>query len=48
MPSVLVESCFVSNPREEELLADKKFQKKLAVAISEAVIQFKEKYEAGL
>ena len=48
MPSVLVESCFISNPGEEKLLTDKNFQKKLGIAISDAVIQFKEKYEAGL
>ena len=48
MPSVLVESCFISNPGEEKLLKNKKFQKKLGVAIADAVIQFKDKYEAGL
>lgn len=48
MPSVLVEACFISNPGEEKLLSNKKFQKELGVAIGDAVIQFKDKYEAGL
>ena len=48
MPSVLVETCFISNPNEEKLLKNKKFQKKLGIAIGDAVIQFKKKYEAGL
>lgn len=48
MPSVLVETCFISNPNEVKLLKNKIFQKKLGVAICDAVIKFKEKYEAGL
>lgn len=48
MPSVLIETCFISNPFEEKLLKNKNFQKKVACAISEAVIHFKKKYEAGL
>ncbi len=48
MPSVLVETCFISNPNEEKLLTNKKFQKKIAGAISNAVVLFKKKYEAGL
>jgi N-acetylmuramoyl-L-alanine amidase len=48
MPSVLVETAFMSNPREEKLLADKKFQQKAGEAIFGAIMKFKEKYEAGL
>lgn len=48
MPSVLVEGCFISNPQEEKLLTNKKFQKKIAVAIKDAVVEFKKKYEADL
>ncbi len=48
MPSVLVETCFISNPNEEKLLSSKKFRKKLGAAIGDAIIEFKEKYEAGL
>ena len=48
MPSVLVETCFISNPGEEKLLKNKKFQEELGVAIADAVIKFKKKYETGL
>ncbi len=48
MPSVLVETCFISNLIEEKLLENKKFRKKLGDAIGNAVVKFKKKYEAGL
>lgn len=48
MPSVLVETCFISNPAEEKMLTNKNFQKKMGVSICNAVLQFKKKYEAGL
>ncbi|MGD9202049.1 MAG: N-acetylmuramoyl-L-alanine amidase [Chitinispirillia bacterium] len=48
MPSVLIETCFISNPAEEKLLNSKKYQKKIALAIKDAILKFKEKYEAGL
>jgi N-acetylmuramoyl-L-alanine amidase len=48
MPSVLVETCFISNPGEEKLLADRQFQENLAQALCEAVNEFKKRYEAGL
>ncbi|MDO3376700.1 N-acetylmuramoyl-L-alanine amidase [Geoalkalibacter halelectricus] len=37
MPSVLVEVAFISNPREEALLADRQFQERSARAIARAV-----------
>ncbi len=47
MPAVLVETAFISNPNEEKLLKSLKFQKKVAKAISDAVIDFKKKYEGN-
>lgn len=46
MPSVLIETGFLSNPQEAKLLADKEFQKTVASAISEAVVHFTKKYGA--
>jgi N-acetylmuramoyl-L-alanine amidase len=48
MPAVLVETCFISNPYEEKLLVNGAFQKKMALAISDAIIQFKKRYEESL
>ncbi|MCU0609571.1 MAG: N-acetylmuramoyl-L-alanine amidase [Chitinispirillaceae bacterium] len=48
MPSILIETGFISNRNEERLLAEKSFQKSMALAISMAVIRFKEKFETGL
>lgn len=45
MPSILIETGFISNQREEQLLTDKAFQKEMASAISNAVISFTKKYE---
>jgi SsrA-binding protein len=48
MPSVLVETAFISNPDEEKMLSDPKYQKRAADAIFKAVLNFKAKYEADL
>ena len=48
MPNVLVETAFISNPREERLLKDPKFQEKVARAIASAVRVFKRRYEKEL
>jgi N-acetylmuramoyl-L-alanine amidase len=48
MPSVLIETGFLSNPKEEKLLADKNFQKSMAEAIFNAVTSFQSKYEGKL
>lgn len=47
MPSVLVECAFVSNPSEEKLLGSDSFQKDLAEAIFDAIMDFKGKFGAG-
>lgn len=44
-PSVLVESAFISNEKEEKLLKDSKYQKKIAESIYTAIKRFKSKYE---
>jgi len=45
MPNVLVETAFISNPREERLLRSKKFQDRVARAIAAGVKAFKNRYE---
>lgn len=44
LPAVLVESAFITNPREEELLADEAFQDTIVNGIVEAVLRFKRHY----
>ncbi len=44
-PSVLVESGFISNSTEENLLKNGKYQQKVAEAIYQAIKRFKAKYE---
>jgi N-acetylmuramoyl-L-alanine amidase len=46
MPAVLLETAFISNEMDERLLVDEDFQSKVARAIYESIISFKEKYEA--
>ena len=48
MPSILVETAFISNPYEERLLKTRSFRQKIAEAIYESVKRFKEKYEKGI
>jgi len=45
MPSILVESAFISNKNEEKDLRDKGFRKNVAESIYKAVKRFKSKYE---
>ena len=40
MPAILVEMCFISNPKEEKLMAGSWFQKKTARLIVEGVEQY--------
>ena len=47
MPSVLVEIGFISHPAEEKILVKESFQKTIASALCDAVMQFKAKIEAG-
>ncbi len=37
MPAVLIETAFISNPREEKLLTDKEFQKTVARGIAQGI-----------
>jgi N-acetylmuramoyl-L-alanine amidase len=45
MPAILIESAFISNRTEEKLLKKESFRQKIAEAIFEGVIKFKEKYK---
>jgi len=47
MPAVLVETAFISNPKEEKLLENKNFHKKTGEAIGMAIVEFRKKYGAG-
>jgi N-acetylmuramoyl-L-alanine amidase len=44
MPSLLVETGFISNPREERLLRSSRYQKKLAQAILSGVTEYFKQY----
>lgn len=48
MPNIIVETAFISNPKEEKRLREKSFQKKLARGIFQSIRRFKEKYELEL
>ncbi|MCS7185320.1 MAG: N-acetylmuramoyl-L-alanine amidase [Armatimonadetes bacterium] len=40
MPSVLVESCYMNHPEEEELLRDEDFRERIALAICRGILEF--------
>lgn len=40
IPSVLVETAYISNPAEEQLLKNQAFQKKMARAIADSIVDF--------
>lgn len=40
MPSILVETAFISNPAEEKLLADAQFRSKIAIAINQGILDY--------
>jgi len=48
MPSILVETGFLSNAYEERLLRTRSFRQKIAEALCESIRRFKEKYEMGI
>ncbi len=45
MPNILIEVGFISNRQEEKRLKSPSFQKKVAEAICDSILQFKRKYE---
>lgn len=47
IPSVLVETAFISNPREEKRLRSPRFQRELAATMAEAVVLYLEQEEKG-
>jgi N-acetylmuramoyl-L-alanine amidase len=46
-PSVLLETGFISNVQEEKLLKNKKYRKKIARSVYDAIKRFKAKYESN-
>ena len=46
IPSVLVETAYISNPREEKLLRTRRFQKEIASAVARAAVEFLEAGQA--
>ena len=40
IPSVLIETAYISNPQEEKLLKSSHFQKKLAMSVASAIVEF--------
>jgi len=48
MPNILIETAYISNATEENLLRSEAFQKKQALAIFRSIKKFKEKYESEL
>jgi N-acetylmuramoyl-L-alanine amidase len=47
MPSVLVETGFISNTAEEKLLSDRRTQFQIAAALSASIVKFKNQFETG-
>jgi N-acetylmuramoyl-L-alanine amidase len=47
-PAILVETAFLTNPKEERLLKQKKFQEKISEGIYQGVKKFKKVYEEKL
>jgi N-acetylmuramoyl-L-alanine amidase len=47
MPSVLVETGFISNTAEERLLSDRRVQFQIATALSASIVKFKNQFETG-
>ncbi len=45
IPSILIETGYITNPREEKLLRSKTYQKKLAAAIYNGIVQYLNKME---
>lgn len=48
MPNILIETAFISNTEDERRLKDNSFQKTLARAICNSVIEFKNRYESEI
>lgn len=48
MPSVLIETGFLTNAEEEKFLADPESQKKMAQSIFNAFVEYKKYYEVGI
>jgi N-acetylmuramoyl-L-alanine amidase len=47
MPSILIETAFISNPKEEFKLRDPEWQDKMARSIADGILAFKQAAEGG-
>ena len=47
VPSILIETAFISNPQEEKKLLSVKFQKSMAIAIANGLLEYKNRYEVS-
>lgn len=45
MPSVLTETCFISNPREEALLLNPQWRDKVAKGMAQGILNYAQKYK---
>ncbi|MDI6936753.1 N-acetylmuramoyl-L-alanine amidase, partial [Serratia sp. Se-PFBMAAmG] len=45
IPSVLVETSFITNPREEQLLGTTAFRQKIASAIADGIVNYFNEYD---
>ncbi|MFN2432797.1 MAG: N-acetylmuramoyl-L-alanine amidase, partial [Gemmatimonadota bacterium] len=45
MPAILVETAFISNPREERLLASREFQDRLVDGLADSILEYVDLYE---
>jgi N-acetylmuramoyl-L-alanine amidase len=45
MPAILIETAFISNPSEEQLLASSKFQARLVEGIADSLLEYVEAYD---
>ena len=48
MPNVLIETGFLSNKNEAKLLGQSRYRQKIAQAVFESLVNFKDKYENPL
>lgn len=46
MPSILLETAFLSNLQDEQKLKSKSYQRDIALAVVEGIVKFKERYES--
>jgi N-acetylmuramoyl-L-alanine amidase len=48
MPSILIETAFISNPKEENKLRDPYWRDKIAKAIADGILAYRDKVEESI